>query len=66
MANILAKRGNIDNAVVFEHICDTTADMNNIKPAEITLGSTCIVLEGDNGGFEVYMAKSNKEWVLLS
>ena len=63
--NILAKRGVLDNIATFEHICDTTADMANIPADEINLGSTCLVLEGEDGGFELYMAKSNKEWVLL-
>ena len=66
MSNKMTKRGSQDNAITYEHVCDTIADMANINPAEINLGSTCIVLEGDGGGLEVYMAKSNKEWVLLS
>lgn len=63
MANITTKRGQVDNVITYEHICDTTADMENIDPQEITLGSVCIVLDG---GFEVYMANSNKEWIALA
>ena len=62
--NIMTKRGNMDNIITFEHICDTTSDMNNIPPSQITLGSTCIVLKGASG-LEVYMATSDKEWVSL-
>ena len=66
MANVMTKRGNVDNAVTYEHICDATEDMANINPSQITLGSTCIVLDNGSGGFDVYMAKSNKEWVQLN
>ena len=62
--NIMTKRGNLDNAVTYEHICDTTADLNNIDPRYITLGSVAVVLQGDTG-IEIYMATSNKEWVEL-
>ena len=65
MANKMIKRGSIDNAITFEHVCDTTADMANIDSAEITLGSVCMVLEGEAGGLEVYMANSKKQWISL-
>lgn len=61
---ITSKRGVQDNVVTNEFICDTTADLNNIDPREITLGSTAIVLKGDNG-LEVFMATSSKEWIGL-
>lgn len=60
--HILTKRGNLDNIITYEHICDTTEDMAFIEQKYITLGSTCVVLQGDSGGMEVYMADSNKEW----
>lgn len=60
----MTKRGNLDNAVTYEHICDTTADLDNIDPRYITLGSVAIVLQGD-AGIEIYMATSNKEWIEL-
>ena len=60
--HILTKRGNLDNVITYEHICDTTEDMAFIERKYITLGSTCVVLSGDSGGMEVYMADSNKEW----
>lgn len=64
MANIMTKRGQQDNVITYEHICDTAADMNNIDPKYITLGSVAIVLKG-SAGLEVYMATSNKEWIEL-
>lgn len=65
MATIMTKRGNMDNIVTYEHICDEEEDKQNINPEYITLGSVCIVLEGETGGLEVYMANSNKEWIAL-
>lgn len=61
---IMSKRGNLDNVVTYEHICDTTDDLENIDPKYITLGSVAIVLKGA-AGLEVYMATSDKEWVPL-
>lgn len=61
---IMSKRGQQDNIVTYEHICDTTADLQNIDPKYITLGSVAIVLKGA-AGLEVYMATSTKEWVNL-
>lgn len=58
------KRGSQDNAITYEHICDTTADLQNIDPKYITLGSVAIVLQG-SGGLEMYMANSQKEWIAL-
>ena len=66
MAHIMAKRGQRDNVITYEHICDTRADRDNIDPSEITLGSTAIVLKGENNTLEMYMATSDKEWILLS
>jgi len=64
MANIMTKRGQADNVITYEHICDTAADLDNIDPKYITLGSIALVLKGA-AGIEVYMATSNKEWVEL-
>lgn len=64
MANIMSKRGQSDNIITYEHICDTAADLANIDPKYITLGSVAIVLKG-TAGLEVYMATSTKEWVNL-
>lgn len=65
MANIMTKRGSQDNIITYEHCCDTIADMANIDPKYITLGSVCIVIKGENNGLDVYIAGSNKEWNLL-
>lgn len=64
MAHVMTRRGNLDNHVTFEHICDSRDDMANISPSEITLGSVCLVLHG-TAGLEIYMADSSKEWVSL-
>jgi hypothetical protein len=60
----MSKRGAEDNVVTYEHICDTTADLNAIDPKYVTLGSIAIVLKG-SAGLEVYMATSDREWVKL-
>lgn len=61
---ITSKRGNLDNIITYEHICDTSTDLNNIQPQYITLGSVALVLQGDTG-LQIYMANSEKEWILL-
>ncbi len=58
------KRGQLDNIVTYEHICDTIEDLQAINPQYINLGTVAIVLQGENG-LEVYMATSSKEWVSL-
>ena len=63
--NVMTRRGNEDNVVTYEHVCDATADMVNIPQNQITLGSICIVLQGTGGALEVYMANSNKQWISL-
>ena len=62
--NKMTKSGSQDNMVTYEHVCDTIADLDNIDPEYINLGSTAIVLHG-SAGIEVYMADSNKTWVSL-
>ena len=66
MAYSTTKRGSLDNIITYEHICDTTADLENIDPNQINLGSVAIVLQGENNNLEAYMANSQKEWILLS
>lgn len=66
MAAIITKRGSQDNIITYEHICDTIEDMNHIEPRYTTLGSTCIVLSGQSGELEVYIANSEKQWITLS
>ena len=66
MSTIMTKRGSQDNEATYEHFCDAVADMQNIEPKYINLGSICVVLEGESGGLEIYIANSKKEWVLVS
>lgn len=66
MANIMTKRGNLDNTVTYEHYCDTIVDLNNIDPQYITLGSIAVVLIGNSGNLEVYIATSSKQWIQLN
>ncbi len=63
--NIMTKRGSQDNMITYEHYCDTSADMANIDPQYITLGSVCIVVQGDSGDLDVYIAGSDKQWHLV-
>ena len=65
MANIMTKRGSLDNIVTYEHYCDTKADLANIPENEITLGSTAIVLQDEDGALGVYIATSDKEWIAM-
>lgn len=60
--NTMAKRGSQDNIVTYEHYCDTTADMANIDPKYVTLGSICVVIKGENDLLELYIADSNHTW----
>ena len=32
MANVMTKRGSLDNNVTYEHYCDSAADLPNIPP----------------------------------
>lgn len=62
--NVMTKRGSEDNAITYEHYCDTAADMANIDPRYITLGSICVVIQGSTG-IEIYIAGSDKQWSLI-
>ena len=61
---IMTKRGNLDNIVTYEHICDTYEDLQNIDPKYATLGSTAIVINQEEG-LNAYMATSAGEWVAI-
>lgn len=65
MAQKMTKRGNYDNEVTYEFVCDTVQDLNAIEPQYCTMGSVATVIEGTTG-FEVYMANSQKQWINLS
>lgn len=62
--NIMTKRGSIDSVITYEHMCDTTEDLQNIDPQTITLGSIAVVLQGESG-IEIYIATSNKKWIAI-
>ena len=64
MSSIMTKRGNQDNIVTYEFVCDETADLAMIEPQYITMGSVAVIIQGDSG-FEVYIANSKKEWINL-
>ena len=64
--NVMTKRGQLDNVVTYEHMCDTMADLNSVPFEESTIGSTAIVLQGDSGSMEVYIANGAHEWKLLN
>lgn len=58
---IMTKRGQLDNVVTYEHMCDTVEDLTKIDPQYITLGSVALVLKGASG-VEIYLASSDKQW----
>ena len=60
----LVRIGSLDNNITYEHICDTTADLETIDPEQINLGSIALVIEG-TAGIEIYIANSQKEWTLF-
>lgn len=65
MAATMTKRGQQDNVITYEFVCDNLTDLNAIENKYRTIGSVAIVIEGD-AGFEVYMANSKKEWINIS
>ena len=64
MATKMTKRGQADNEITYEIICDTLEDLNKIEPRYMAMGTVAMVIEGE-AGFEVYMANSKKEWINL-
>lgn len=65
MAAKMSKRGQMDNEITYEFMCDKTADLQSIEPQYVTLGSIAIVVEGSSG-LEVYMANSKKQWININ
>lgn len=66
MAYAMTKQGSLDNCVTYEFVCDTIADMNTIENKYRTIGSIAVVLSGESGGLEIYIADSKKSWISLS
>ena len=62
MAYAMTKQGSLDNCITYEFICDTLEDMNAIENRYRTIGSVAVVLKGESGGMEAYIAGSNKQW----
>ncbi len=62
MAYAMTKQGSLDNCITYEFICDTLEDMNAIENRYRTIGSVAVVLQGESGGMEAYIAGSNKQW----
>ena len=62
MAYAMTKQGSLDNCITYEFICDTITDMNAIENRYRTIGSVAVVLEGEGGGMEAYIAGSDKQW----
>ena len=46
--NLMTKRGNLDNVVLYEHYCDEKSDLDNIPLDQINLGSIALVLKDEN------------------
>ena len=65
MSATMTKRGQLDNVITYEFVCDTLSDLNSIEPMYTTIGSIAIVIQGE-AGFEVYMANSKKQWINIS
>ena len=62
MAYAMTKQGSLDNCITYEFICDALEDMNAIENRYRTIGSVAVVLQGESGGMEAYIAGSNKQW----
>lgn len=63
--NVMTKQGSQDNVVIYEHYCDTTADLANIPKDQINIGSVAIVVNGEDNNINVYIANSQKQWNIL-
>jgi hypothetical protein len=59
--NILLKDGSQTNREIFQHLCDTTEDLNNIPKNQINFGSLAYVIFTG----KLYIANSNKEWKVV-
>lgn len=55
------KNGNETDSKVSEYIADTPADVDEL-PTNIGSGSICLVLQGTEGGAEVYAFGNDGEW----
>lgn len=59
--NIMLKDGSLVNREIFQHLCDTVADLKNIPPNQINFGSLAYIVSTG----ELYIANSDKEWKVV-
>lgn len=55
------KNGTEVDSKVVEYIADTIEDVDDL-PTNIGSGSTCIVIQGPDGGAAVFMLGNDSEW----
>ena len=65
MGVIITKQGIEENSFTWEYYCDTYEDMENIAQENVTIGSYCTLLNGENG-VEIYAGDGNHQWVLIT
>lgn len=59
--NIMLKDGSHINREIFQHLCDTIEDLNNIPSNQINFGSLAYIISTG----ELYIANSNKQWQVI-
>ena len=65
MSVIITKQGMEENSFTWEYYCDTYEDLNSIEQENITIGSYCTLLQGENG-VEIYAGDGNHQWILVT
>ena len=65
MGVIITKQGIEENSFTWEYYCDTYEDMESIAQQNVTIGSYCTLLNGENG-VEIYTGDGNHQWVLIT
>lgn len=65
MGVIITKQGIEENSFTWEYYCDTYEDMESIAQENVTIGSYCTLLNGENG-VEIYTGDGNHQWVLIT
>ena len=59
--NILLKDGSHTNREVYQHLCDTIEDLNNIPRNQINFGTLAYIISTG----ELYIADSDKNWKVV-
>ena len=57
----LLKENNNPNIPIYEHICETIADLENIPKNQINFGSIALVLS--DGAIDFFIANSKRKWI---